>query len=85
MLVALGAMSAVVGLTWRAGFGDLRTPGEEGVAEILAMRAQAVSAGDVVTRTVRAEGRTLVVTALPDGRVIGADALGIDPLTGRRR
>ncbi len=84
VIVALGAMASVVGLTWRAGLGAPPDPGgDEGVAEVLALRAQALTAGEAVTRTVRIGGTALVVTALPDGRVVGAERLGFDPLTGR--
>jgi len=84
VIVALGAMSTVVGLTWRSGLGEIQTEEDEGVAAVVSMRAQALSSGKAVTRTIHADGRTLVVTVLPDGRVIGAGALGIHPLSGQR-
>lgn len=85
VIVVLGAMASIVGLTWRAGRGATdEDAGDDGVAAIQAIRARALMAGKVETRTIRAGDTTLVVTALPDGRVVGAEHLGFDPLSGRR-
>jgi type II secretory pathway pseudopilin PulG len=86
IIVVLGGMAAVVGLTWRAGRGSDRDDGlDRGAAAVLALRARALKAGTAVTGTVPVEGGVLVIMALPDGRVVGADRLGFDPLSGRHQ
>lgn len=84
-IVALGMMAAVVvGVPWRAqAAADSGDEKDRSVAAINSARDQALAAGAAVTRVVRVGSETLVITALPDGRVIGADRQGFDRLSGK--
>jgi prepilin-type N-terminal cleavage/methylation domain-containing protein len=53
--------------------------------QILALRREAIAAGNAITRIVRHGSTSSAVTALPDGRVLADSALGIDLSTGLRR
>jgi prepilin-type N-terminal cleavage/methylation domain-containing protein len=86
VLVILGALAGVVGLSWGAdGWGggdDGAVPGPR--AAIAEARRQAVATGRATTVTADTGGGAVwTVTALPDGRVLGAGALDVDPLSGR--
>lgn len=77
-------MAMIVGLTWRAGLGDNRDndPNRRATA-VLSARTRALKTGKIVTQAIPIEGEVVIITALPDGRVVGADRLGFDPLSGR--
>jgi hypothetical protein len=51
---------------------------------VAAARHQALDTGMTVTVHVRANEAVHVVTATPDGRIRGAEALGFDPFGGSR-
>lgn len=52
--------------------------------QVLALRRDAIAAGRSITRVVRRDSATFIVTALADGRVVADSALGVDPSTGLR-
>jgi prepilin-type N-terminal cleavage/methylation domain-containing protein len=52
--------------------------------QVLALRREAIAVGHAITRVVRRDSATFIVTALADGRVVADSALGIDPSTGLR-
>lgn len=82
VIAVLGVLSLLVGLEWRD---DAGAPAETGpAAEVAAAHRQALRTGAAVAVRVRAGERTVQVTALPDGRLLGAEALGFDPLDARR-
>lgn len=83
VVAILGVLAGVVGLTWRPETWTARETETEPAAAVLAARRRAVASGAPVTLVVTAKDRTASVTALPDGRVIGGDAFGLDPLSGR--
>lgn len=79
-LALLGIMSGVVGLSIRTA---RRVP-TPNVALLAAARARdsALRLGRPVTIVIARDSQSFDVTALPDGRVIAAKKLAIDPLTG---
>lgn len=74
-LVILAVALTVVPVSLRAP----EAPASDPVAEL---RREAVRSGQARTRAVRVADSTVVVTALPDGRIVGS---GAHPLTGRRQ
>ncbi len=84
VLAVLGIVAGVAGLAWRRGTWTATGSGRLADNGIVAeARRQAVATGASVTVVVQAAGTGVQVLALPDGRVVGADALGYDPLSGR--
>jgi len=79
VLTMLGIMAGIVGLNWRPGrwqpTGDTTSP-------IAALRRRAAQLGRAVTDTAALRGITVRVIAFPDGRIVGAARLGVNPLTG---
>jgi prepilin-type N-terminal cleavage/methylation domain-containing protein len=80
VLAVLAVMAGVVGLAWRP---NPRLDAD-GAAPITALRRRAVESGRIVTGVVTLAGRQAAVIAFPDGRVAGAERLGINPLTGAK-
>jgi prepilin-type N-terminal cleavage/methylation domain-containing protein len=82
VIAILGVLTLLVGLEWRD---DAPREAASGpAAEVAAAHRQALRTGAAVAVRVRAGERTVRVTALPDGRLLGAEALGFDPLDGHR-
>jgi prepilin-type N-terminal cleavage/methylation domain-containing protein len=54
------------------------------VDDVLALRREAIAEGHAITRVVRLDTTSYVLTVLADGRVVADSALGIDPSTGLR-
>jgi len=52
--------------------------------QVLALRREAIATGHPITRVVRRDSASFIVTVLADGRVVADSALGIDPSTGLR-
>jgi prepilin-type N-terminal cleavage/methylation domain-containing protein len=52
--------------------------------QVLALRREAIATGHPITRVVRRDSASFIVTALADGRMVADSALGIDPSTGLR-
>jgi len=52
--------------------------------QVLALRREALAAGHSITRVVRRDSASFIVTALADGRLVADSALDIDPSTGLR-
>lgn len=77
VLVILGAMAGLVGLAWQPGRWASPDRGE-----VARARRRALESGNVVHTSVTIGGRVVPVIAFPDGRVLGAEQLGVDPLTG---
>lgn len=50
--------------------------------QVLALRRDVITAGRPMTRFVRRDSATYLVTVLADGRVLADSALGLDPSTG---
>jgi prepilin-type N-terminal cleavage/methylation domain-containing protein len=85
VLAVLGVMAGVVGLAWRpAKWTSSRSWEDRGNGIIAAARQRALESGRPVTVSVQDGERIVQVRALPDGRIIGAEAQGVDPLSGRR-
>jgi hypothetical protein len=85
VIVMLGMMAAVVvGVPWRSS-AAAASRDEKGTAaaKIVAARDRALVAGVAVTRVIRTAEGALVITALPDGRILGADGEGFDRLSGK--
>jgi len=79
VIAVLALLSTLVGLAWRReARQEVPEPGP--AARIAAAHRRAIATGAAVPLTVAEGGRTLRVTALPDGRLLGADSLGFDPL-----
>ena len=81
VIAVLGVLSLLVGLEWRDG-APARETGP--AATVSAAHRRAIASGAAVAVQVPVGGRTVRVTALPDGRLLGAEALGFDPLDARR-
>jgi len=75
VLAILGLMAAVVGLAWRP-----ETRGEAN--PLVAARQRAIQSGVPTQVQMMSGSDTVTVVAMPDGSVIGADELSINPLTG---
>jgi prepilin-type N-terminal cleavage/methylation domain-containing protein len=83
VLAILGVMAGVVGLTRAPGWTDKdEGPGSGGLS---ALRRTAITSGRMVQGVVSIGERSATVIAMPDGRVLGAEALDVNPLTGRVR
>ena len=80
VLAILGAMAGLVGLAWQPG--RWASPDRGAVA---AARRRAVESGKLVRTSATVGGRVVQVIAFPDGRVLGAEQLGVNPLTGAER
>jgi len=52
--------------------------------QVLTLRRDAIAAGRSITRVVRHDSASFIVTALADGRVVADSALGVDPSTALR-
>ena len=50
--------------------------------QVLALRREAITTGHSITRLLRRDSASYVITALADGRVLADSALGIDLSTG---
>jgi type II secretory pathway pseudopilin PulG len=81
VLAIIAIMSSVASVAFRRA--ELSSSRDSAV-EVLAIRREAIAAGHSITRLVRRDSTTFVVTALADGRVVADSALGIDPSTGVR-
>jgi prepilin-type N-terminal cleavage/methylation domain-containing protein len=82
VITVLGVLSALVGLAWtREPPPSAGDPGP--AARIAAAQREAIAKGTAVTLQVDVGGRTVRLRALPDGRLLGAEPLGLDPLGGR--
>jgi prepilin-type N-terminal cleavage/methylation domain-containing protein len=79
-LALLAILAGVVGLTLHT------TPHvpvlDSLAAQVLVARDVALRTGRSVTISLAHDGQVLDATALPDGRVVAAPSLAIDPLTG---
>lgn len=82
VLALLGIMSGVVGLSFRSAR-PVPTPNVVLLATARA-RDSAVRLGRAVTVVIARDSQSFDATALPDGRVVAAKSLAIDPLTGVR-
>ena len=77
VLAILGVMAGLVGLAWQPGRWASPDRGEVATA-----RRRALTSGRAIKVTVSNGGRVIQVIAFPDGRVLGAEPLGVNPLTG---
>jgi len=81
VLAVLGVMASMAGLAWQTGRWD---PVQDSRAPLAAARRRALESGAAVQVTLTVGGQVVQVMAFPDGRVIGAEGLGVNPLTGER-
>jgi prepilin-type N-terminal cleavage/methylation domain-containing protein len=81
VLAVLGVMAGVVGLAWRPGrwLGGRDAANSEPIAVV---RRRAMESGRLTHAVVMLGGRSVPVIAYPDGRVLGAEQLGVNRLTG---
>lgn len=85
LVAALAVLAVAAGVTGLA-LGALDRPAPPtDVERVAEARREALSARRPVTLVLEGKDGPRAVTALPDGRVLGADSLGLDPLTGRPR
>lgn len=82
VLVVLGVMAGIVGLAWQPNRWAEPNSDASNAGTIAAARRRAVESGAPVAVAVRISERPRRVLALPDGRVIGAEMAGFDPLSG---
>ena len=80
VIVVLGAMAGFAGLAWQPL--SRASANSTDVSAIQAARRRSLDSGVPVTTEVIAGHQTMKVTTLPDGRVLGGEAVGFDPLTG---
>lgn len=81
VLAVLGIMAGMVGLAWQPGSWVAGDPqlSHEAIASV---RRQALESGKPVQAVVTLDGRPVQVRAMPDGRVLGAEQLNVNPLSG---
>jgi prepilin-type N-terminal cleavage/methylation domain-containing protein len=80
VLVVLGITTSVAAVTLSRSVPDGRDTARDSIADA---RRRAAMSGISVTIIIAGEGSANYVTAYPDGRVSGAEHLGISPVTGR--
>lgn len=80
VLVLLGLLGGVVGLSWRPSPGADPADQEQLFAKA---RRRALESGSIVRIPIEIDSRTVTVAVFPDGRVVAPAALRLDPLTGR--
>ncbi len=80
VLAILGTMAGLVGLAWQPGVWSSLDRGE-----VARARRRALESGRVIKVSLSSGGSVAQVIAFPDGRVLGAEQLGVDPLTGESR
>jgi prepilin-type N-terminal cleavage/methylation domain-containing protein len=81
VLVILGVMAGVVGLAWRPGRW-LGSTGADSAESLPVVRRRALASGRTIQAIVSIGGRAIHVLAFPDGRVLGAESLQVNPLNG---
>jgi prepilin-type N-terminal cleavage/methylation domain-containing protein len=81
VLAVLSIMAALVGLAPPRG---RRLAGESqmSIEAVAVVRSRALESGRPAGGTISIQGRSIQVLAFPDGRVLGAEELGVNPLTG---
>lgn len=88
-LVELLVVIAILGVVGTAATAALRPPlppdAESPLARVNGARRRAIAARHPVTLHITDSGRLHQVRAFPDGRVVGAEWLNVDPISGRRR
>lgn len=82
VLAVLGVMTGVAALAWRPSRPEAAGVGQHATESVAAVRRRAVESGRVVTAIVGVDEQHATVVAFPDGRVVGAEYLGVNPLTG---
>ena len=80
LLVVIALMTVATALA-AAAWSPPRAPAPN-TGPIAALRRRAIETGTAITASVTYRSRTVVVRAMPDGRILGAETLGIDPLSG---
>lgn len=79
IVMAIIAIAAVVSAPLLA----RRRANDSGLdAELKTARAEALATGAAATRVIFVDERLVVLTALPDGRVLGDSLLSVDPFSG---
>jgi len=85
VLALLGGVGVIAGLSWQGHdperWGPRTDPDTEAVETA---RRRALASGRPAEASVETERGTFLITALPDGRVLGGGGIGWDPLSGRR-
>jgi Tfp pilus assembly protein FimT len=82
IIVILGVLTTVVALS--SGIGRSAEDIADPVAAVItSTRRQALATGAPVTVRVEAAGRSVSITAMPDGRLVGVDSFDFDALSGR--
>src|SRR2546425_10018678 len=83
VLAVLGVIASVVLLSWPP---DRSRPTGQAPAtdSIAVLRHRALQSGSPVAGVVTIGGLTSAIIALPDGRIVGAERLGINPLSGEK-
>lgn len=80
LLVVIALMTVATALA-AAAWSPARVPAPN-AGPLGALRRRAIETRRAITGTVTYQSKTVVIRALPDGRILGAEALGIDPLSG---
>src|SRR2546429_3277479 len=81
VLAVLGVMASMAGLAWQPGRWD---PVQDSRAPLAAARRRALESGAAVQGTLTVGGQGVQGMAVPDGRGIGAEGPGGNPLPGGR-
>jgi len=82
VLAVLGVMAGVVGLAWQPGRWELAGDRVHTRDPIATVRRRAMESGRVIKAVVTLGSREAQIIAFPDGRVVGAERFGVNPLTG---
>ena len=82
VLGVLGVMAGIVGLVWQPGRWLFESDSVRKGDSIAAVRRRAVESGKASQAVLTIRGRAIRVIAFPDGRIVGAEQFGVNPLTG---
>lgn len=83
LMIAIAVLSIMLGIATLSFTGDKAggVASSSITAQVTALRSDATTSGSVKTTTVKDSTGTVLVTALPDGRVV-ADMRNLDRMTG---
>ncbi len=84
VLAVLGVMASVVLLSWPADRSRPRGAVTPATDSIAVLRRRALQSGRPVAGVVTIGGFKSAIIALPDGRIVGDERLGINPFTGEK-
>jgi prepilin-type N-terminal cleavage/methylation domain-containing protein len=80
VLALLGLMASLVAVSWVPPSQVVNTNSQ---LDLVTARRTALREGHPVKIVIEVRGQRHPIVAMPDGRILGAESAGINPLTGR--